>query len=162
MRLCDERPPELPPSGQLSFVESMAVLDAEPRTLGCDRTIVFFNDSERFHWEKPDDLVDVRSGVVCSPEQLPLRPPAGRGLAARHGAGQLRRLAPPLARGLPAGQANRWYERIMASAARFVRDFRSRIVATDTFTPTTIQRFTGHENGAVYGARTNARAARRT
>ncbi len=30
-------------------------------------------------------------------------------------------------------------------------DFRSRVMATDTFTPTTIKRFTGHENGAVYG-----------
>ena len=26
------------------------------------------------------------------------------------------------------------------------------IVATDMFTPTTIRRFTGHDNGAVYGA----------
>ena len=25
-------------------------------------------------------------------------------------------------------------------------------IAQDTFTPTTIKRFTGHENGAVYGA----------
>ncbi len=54
------------------------------------------------------------------------------------------------------------YERIMASAARFVGDFRSRVIATDTFTPLTIKRYTGHENGAVYGAPQNARAARRT
>ena len=35
---------------------------------------------------------------------------------------------------------------------RFVADFRSRVIANDTFTPTTIKRFTGHVNGAVYGA----------
>jgi len=45
-----------------------------------------------------------------------------------------------------------WCERMAASAVRFVADFRPRVIATDTFTPTTIQRFTGHENGAVYGA----------
>ena len=28
------------------------------------RTIVFFNDSEKFHWKKPDEMVDVRSGVI--------------------------------------------------------------------------------------------------
>jgi phytoene dehydrogenase-like protein len=31
-------------------------------------------------------------------------------------------------------------------------DFRSRVIARDTFTPTTIRRYTGHVNGAVYGA----------
>ena len=45
-----------------------------------------------------------------------------------------------------------WYERIVESAVRFVNDFRSHVVATDIFTPKTIRRFTGHDNGAVYGA----------
>src|SRR5690606_10963182 len=46
----------------------------------------------------------------------------------------------------------RWYDRIVESAVRFTRDFRSRVIDTDVFTPTTIQRFTWHVNGAVYGA----------
>ena len=41
---------------------------------------------------------------------------------------------------------------MLASAVRFVPDFRPHIVATDMFTPTTIRHFTGHDNGAVYGA----------
>jgi len=45
----------------------------------------------------------------------------------------------------------RWYDRIVASAVRFVPDFRSAVIATDMFTPTTIRRFTGRSNGAVYG-----------
>ena len=40
----------------------------------------------------------------------------------------------------------------MNSAVRFVPDFRRAVIDTDTFTPTTIRRFTGHDNGAVYGA----------
>jgi len=31
-------------------------------------------------------------------------------------------------------------------------DYRSRVIDTDMFTPTTISRFTCHDNGAVYGA----------
>ena len=46
----------------------------------------------------------------------------------------------------------RWYDRIAQSAARFVPDFRGSVIDTDMFTPTTITRFTGHENGAIYGA----------
>jgi phytoene dehydrogenase-like protein len=34
---------------------------------------------------------------------------------------------------------------------KFIPDFRSSIVYTDIFTPKTIQRYTGHINGAVYG-----------
>ena len=50
------------------------------------------------------------------------------------------------------GDAKReWHRRLIASATRFVPDFQASIVATDFFTPRTIWRFTGHENGAVYG-----------
>jgi phytoene dehydrogenase-like protein len=41
---------------------------------------------------------------------------------------------------------------MLASVVRFVPDFRGHVIATDMFTPTTIRRFTGHDNGAVYGA----------
>src|SRR5262249_44693335 len=44
MRMCDQ-PPQVntQTAGQLSFVESVSVLDTEPKDVGCDRTIVFFN-----------------------------------------------------------------------------------------------------------------------
>jgi phytoene dehydrogenase-like protein len=41
---------------------------------------------------------------------------------------------------------------MLASAVRFVPDFRPHIVADDMFTPTTIVHYTGHDGGAVYGA----------
>jgi phytoene dehydrogenase-like protein len=44
------------------------------------------------------------------------------------------------------------HDQMVASAVRFVPDFRRAVIDTDTFTPSTIRRFTGHENGAVYGA----------
>ncbi len=45
-----------------------------------------------------------------------------------------------------------WYDRSVASAVRFIPDFRSHVIDTDVFTPKTIRRFTSHDNGAVYGA----------
>ncbi len=151
MRMCEAGPPRPPAPGQLSFVESMAVLDAEPRTLGCDRTIVFYNDSDRFHWRKPEQLVDVSSGVICCPNNFDYEQPLGEGLirvTALANYDHWRRL--PTDEYQAAKQA--CYERMMATAARYVGDFRPRTIAQDTFTPTTIKRFTGHENGAVYGA----------
>ena len=43
-----------PPSGQLSFVESLATLDVLPSQIGHRHTIVFFNDCQQFHWERPE------------------------------------------------------------------------------------------------------------
>jgi phytoene dehydrogenase-like protein len=151
LRLCDDRRQEVPEEpGQLSFIESISVLDTQPRQLGLDRAIVFFNDSPRFCYEKPEDLADLRSGVICSPNNFqydePLRDNIVRitALANYDGWAALPK---------PSYQAakRRWYDRLVDSAVRFVPDFRASVVETDMFTPTTIRRYTGHERGAVYG-----------
>lgn len=152
MRLCDDvsRVDESQ-AGQLSFIESISVLDRQPSQLGCDRTIVFFNDSETFHWRKPDELVDVRSGVICSPNNFAYAEPCGEGQVRITSLANFDRwhaLSEPDYRLAKL----RWYDRAMDSAVRFVPDFRRAVVDTDMFTPTTIRRYTGHDNGAVYGA----------
>jgi hypothetical protein len=43
-------------------------------------------------------------------------------------------------------------DRLVESAVRFIPDYRNHVIDTDMFTPTTIRRFTWHDNGAVYGA----------
>ena len=151
MRMCAHAPQaEAPPAGQLSFVESVSVLDVEPRELGCDQTIIFFNDSEKFHWQKPDELADVRSGVICCPNNFQYDQPLGEGLVRVTALANFDRWKNLAAEEYQAAKRY-WHERMAASAVRFMADFRPRVIATDTFTPTTIRRFTGHENGAVYG-----------
>jgi phytoene dehydrogenase-like protein len=152
MRLC-EQPDETDqnPPGQLSFIESISVLDTPPKALGCDRTIVFYNDSEKFDYSKPDELADLRSGVVCSPNNFQYDAPMDEGMVRITSLANYDRWAAldPDAYRLA---KLRWYDRVIASAVRFVPDFRSAVIETDMFTPTTIHRFTGHPNGAVYGA----------
>ena len=46
----------------------------------------------------------------------------------------------------------RYYEKTLESAARFVPEFRRNVVDVDMFTPLTVERFTGRERGAIYGA----------
>jgi phytoene dehydrogenase-like protein len=156
LRLCQDAGEAAPiRAGRLSFVESLSVLDRSPQSQGYDRTIVFFNDSDRFHWRRPEEhLCDVRTGVICSPNNFAYAPDEGE-------------LADNVVRitaladferwqNLSGEQYQleklRWYDRMLASAVRFIPDFRNRVIDTDVFTPTTIRRFTGHENGAVYGA----------
>lgn len=151
MSMCDVPDPGRPCSpGRLSFVESISVLDAQPAALGHDRTIVFFNDSDRFHYEKPHGQVDVRSGVVCSPNNFIYDQPLAEGVVRITALANYDRWAALDEEAYRLAKL-RWYDRMAAAAVRFVPDFRGAVIATDVFTPTTIQRFTGHQNGAVYG-----------
>jgi phytoene dehydrogenase-like protein len=154
MRLCDV-PNVIQPqeSGQLSFVESVSTLNVQPRDIGYRQTMVFFNDSERFAWQLPDELADVHSGVVCSPNNFSYEGAdcVGEGtmrLTALANFGRWNSLGESEYR----EEKQRWYERMVASAIRFIPDFRPHVVDVDVFTPKTIRRFTGHDNGAVYGA----------
>ena len=157
MRLCDDdrtvdgagtadedRP------GRLSFIESISILDAQPKSLGHNRTIVFYNDSEEFCYRKPEELADVRSGVVCSPNNFVYGEPLDEGVMRITSLADFGRWA-ALDEQTYRLEKLRWYDRAVASAVRFVPDFRSSVIETDMFTPTTIRRYTGREDGAVYG-----------
>ncbi|MGE0759231.1 MAG: phytoene desaturase family protein [Pirellulaceae bacterium] len=156
LRLCDDiTQVDEQRAGQLSFIESISVLDRRPRDVGCDRTIVFYNDSDTFHWEKPEqELCDVRTGVVCSPNNYLYDAEDGD---LPDGVVRITSLA-NFDRWTGLGDSDyqlaklKWYDRSVASAVRFVPDFRSHVIDTDMFTPKTIRRFTWHDNGAVYGA----------
>jgi phytoene dehydrogenase-like protein len=156
LRLCDDiTAVDATRAGQLTFVESISLLNRQPREIGCDRTIVFFNDSPTFHWTRPgEELCDVRTGVICSPNNYLYDTEQGQ---LQDGVMRITALADFDGwTGLGDEQYQleklRWYDRMAASAVRFVPDFRSHVIDTDMFTPKTIRRFTWHENGAVYGA----------
>ncbi len=156
LRMCDDLT-EVEPAhaGQLSFIESISVLEKQPADFGFDKTILFYNDSPQFHWQRPErGLCDVRTGVVCSPNNYVYGPEEGN-------------LPDGIIRITTLADHDRWcdlsatayqaekvsqYDAAVASAVRFMPDFRRYVIDTDIFTPKTIRRFTWHDNGAVYGA----------
>jgi phytoene dehydrogenase-like protein len=151
LAMVDQRPSRVPLAGQLSFVEGIAVLDEQPQKLGCDRTIVFFNDSNAFRWQKPDDLVDVTSGVLCLPSNFKFDRPLDDAMVrvtALANYARWRSLTPLDYQAAKLAT----YERIMQVVGRFIPQYRTHTVASDIFTPTTVERFTGHANGAIYGS----------
>ncbi len=155
-RLCDDITAVTPQrAGQLTFIESISVLDKQPQEAGFGETIVFFNDSEKFDWRPPQtELCDIRTGVICSPNNY-LYPQEQGNLD--DGIIRLTTIADfdrwqGLSESEYAKQKMWWYDRSVASAVRFIPDFRRHVIDTDVFTPKTIRRFTSHDNGAVYGA----------
>jgi phytoene dehydrogenase-like protein len=138
------------PTGRVSFIETIALLDRPPAVDGHGAAIVFFNDEEKFTYAVPDGPADLRSGVICCPtnyEDHDHVTPAFR----------VTWLADP----------DRWEHRpqeeysaekhallgdFIARGETCIPSFRDRIVFTDVFTPRTIRHYTGHFKGAVYGS----------
>ena len=148
----DARPPS-PSAGEISFNEAIFTLDRQPRELGHHETIVFYNDSDQFRYAPPEEPCDLRSGIICSPNNFAY--PAGAELP--EGCLRITALADPeywMTRPEPEYVAAKqtWCSRMVDSALRFIPEFRPHVTDTDVFTPRTIRRFTGHIRGAVYGA----------
>ncbi len=168
MRLCD--PPQTEAAdrntGALSYAETITIYDRAPVTWGWgDDTIVFFNDSDRFDYSRAQGQVDLRSGVICLPnnfdygdERLPegifrVTCLANYDLWAR------------LPEEVYQADKQRWFADITQGARRFLPAVDATVlaaaqVATDMFTPRTIRKFTGHLNGAIYGAPRKVRDGR--
>jgi phytoene dehydrogenase-like protein len=142
---------------RLAFVETIQVIDRQPGDLGWGETIVFFNDSERFHYARPSGQVDLRSGVICIPNNFDF---GGRVMP--EGCVRVTCLANFAAwECLPEAEyraaKTRWFGEMTASARRFLAPLAAgtpepTTLATDLFTPLTVRRYTGHLGGAIYGA----------
>ena len=156
LRICSDcSEPMTVKAGQMSFIESISILDRQPEQLDNHDTIVFYNDSNHFDWRRPNsDLCDTRTGVICSPNNYEYADEDGQ---LCDGVIRITTIADfdrwnELQEDQYAKEKLRWYDRSVAASVKYCPDFRPYVIDTDLFTPTTIRRFTWHDNGAVYGA----------
>lgn len=144
---------EIPAHGEVSFNEAIFVLDCQPKDLGHDQTIVFYNNQDKFHYEPPTEPCDVRSGIICSPNNFQYADEA----ELEDGFIRITALADPgYWMSIPNEEyypaKEEWTEKMVEASLSHIPDFRDHVVDTDVFTPRTITKYTGHKQGAVYGA----------
>ena len=157
-RMCGNVP-QPAETGAISVLESICVLDRQPDEIGYEATATFFNDSPSFDFARPEGYIDTRSGVVCTPNNYARSTPLPEGHVRVSVLANFERWASlPEAEYQDRKQAES--DRALASAARFVPDVRPHTVFKDVFTPRTIQRFTSHSGGAIYGCPSKRRDAR--
>ena len=146
--------------GPLSFTETITAFDQSPQNFGWNDTIVFFNTRERFHYARvKDQLVDPTSGVLCFPNNYQYN--QGRTLSE----GLLRVTAMANYQKWCAlddahyyAQKEYWFEALQKVALSLLPipsdgfSLHEHTLAKDLFTPRTVRKFTGHLNGAIYGA----------
>ncbi len=145
--------------GRLSFIETVNILRAPPANYGWEDTIIFFNTYPRFHYERPATEVDLGSGVICLPNNFAFPPEE----TLPEGVVRCTLLANyDLWKAMPEDRYReskaRWLPRAAAVASKILSpglpetQLTDETIATDIFTPTTIEKFTGHLQGAVYGS----------
>lgn len=118
-----------------------------------DKTIIFYNTNERFHYRSPDNnLTDLHSGVICFPGNF-------------HGIDLNRN---PELRTTHLASFDGWkslyadkdsYEKqkkfithnSKKQVEKIIGNLGSAIIYENSFTPVTIERFTVKKRGAVYG-----------
>jgi len=160
MNLCSDgsENPQKDNIGQVSFAETQIVFKGQPKDFGWEDTIIFFNDSDKLRFRKPEGLIDPHCGVICFPNNYQY--PEGQEL--EEGVLRISTLAnfdgwDALSPDAYKAEKERWFELLKEKALEFlpkadIAKLDSLTVARDMFTPKTIKRYTGHEKGAVYGA----------
>ena len=152
-----------PRPGEVAFVETILTLDRTPAELGISPGIAFISETEHFHYGRPAVPVDDRSLVLCAPDNFG-PPPAG---PAPEPCRTLRvtRLADfaPWFAATPEQYRTLKAEALAAERARIERRFpglRGHVLEAEMFTPRTVGRFTGRQNGAIYGSPDKCRSGR--
>ena len=138
--------------GQMAFIEGIFGLSRAPAYFGLDASIIFKNSADDFLFRPPDTLYSTRSCLLCAPGNFAI---CKDDFSAKSVKVSL--LASP----------SLWftldeddYRKAKQDAKAAMFDILEKVapgIAScvefyELFTPKTIQRFTGHINGAIYGS----------
>lgn len=149
LKLAGARP--LAKVGAMTFMESIALLEkkTDPKDFGA--TIVFYNDSEKYNYEGAAEFYDARSAVVCCPDNYDIQDRQGPGCLRVTFMANYEKFK-ALGRSEYLEKKEEAFEKAMAIAKNMFSSFDNRVVFKDVFTPTTVERYTWHDRGTVYGS----------
>lgn len=142
--------------GKMSFIEVILNLDKSPDQCGFDKTIVFFNRTDEFVFKCPEELVDYDSGVLCCPDNFRYTEPLKES-AIRLTHISNYNLWQNMSKQEYQDRKEKVLKKCIETIESFIPGIKKHIIETDIFTPITVQKYTGHTNGAVYGSPSKTR-----
>lgn len=143
--------------GNMTFMETLVITDKKIDVKKYDATISFFNDSNKYSYERPSASYDSSSAVICIPDNYDLDDRDGEGLF------RLTFMANfdqwnALERPRYLEEKEKVFQDSMNILTKHVNGFSDlNIVSKDVFSPTTIKKYTSHLNGTVYGSTLKSR-----
>ncbi|MBN2713466.1 MAG: NAD(P)/FAD-dependent oxidoreductase [Planctomycetes bacterium] len=165
MRLCSDQKEDAYAEqvGKISAIEYVICLDRMPKDLGLDKTIIFYSNTDKFTFRRPEGVVDFTSGIICAPNNY------GDGDIMEEGQVRISHLSSfPAWKKLlgaekPSEASNEGIEfyqtmkheiesRCLDDARVHMPEVGEHITFADLFTPLTVKRYTNHAEGSLYGS----------
>ncbi len=142
--------------GKLSFTETILCLDRKIPIKDFKDTIVFYNSTDKYSYRRPKTLFDDTSAVFCCPDNYEMSERDGEGLI------RITYMAnydlwKKMERGAYLEAKEQVFESSLKLARQIIKNFNCEIQFKDVFTPTTIERYTWHKAGTVYGSTDKSR-----
>lgn len=142
---------KIPRTGAMTFLESIFVFDSKiPRDLN-DATIIFHNNSRKYAYRPALNYFDSSSAVVCFPDNYEPHVTAGEGTVRVTYMANYDQW-----KALPREEYLLKKDTVAHSALELVKNlvpgYAGKLLFKDVFSPTTIERYTWHMGGTVYGS----------
>ena len=140
-----------PRVGAMTFLESIFVFDKKIPLTQNDTTIVFYNNSPKYNYRPAADFYDPNSAVVCFPDNYEPLKTEGEGTVRITYMANYSQW-----RELERSAYDEKKEAVAESAMQLIKKMNShfdgKLLFKDVFSPMTIERYTWHLNGTVYGS----------
>ncbi len=152
VRLTQKFPSDkVPRTGAMTFLESIFVYDMKiPLTVN-DSTIVFYNNSNKYSYRPAVNYFDSSSAVVCFPDNYETHNTSGEGTVRVTYMANYDQW-----KNLSREEYDMKKETVGNSAIDLVKklvpEFHGKLLFKDIFSPLTIEKYTWHMNGTVYGS----------
>ncbi len=140
-----------PRVGAMTFLESIFVFDEKIPLTQNESTIVFYNNAPKYAYRPAQEYFDSTSAVVCFPDNYESHKTEGEGtvrvtyMSNYHQWRELGRDDYEAKKELVANSA-------MDLVKKMAPGFDGKLLFKDIFSPMTIERYTWHLNGTVYGS----------
>lgn len=140
-----------PRVGAMTFLESIFIFDKKIPQEQNSSTIIFYNNAQKYNYRPATDYFDASSAVVCFPDNYELHKTQGEGTVrvtymANYAQWQ------DLTRADYDLKKDQVGEAALKLVKNFVPHFDGKLLFKDIFSPTTIERYTWHLHGTVYGS----------
>ena len=152
MDMVQDPPPSTmkPKVGTFSFTESIAVLDKKPKELGQKAATIFYSSLAKYKYENPKTYYGTETAILSFPNNFE-EDPMEQGMA------RVTFLANyELWKELDRASYKKKKEEVFRSSLKLFEKFCPKIedhlILEDVFTPTTIEKFTNHKRGTIYGS----------
>lgn len=146
------------PAGSITVVEGISLLDDTAAAAGMTDTVIFFSFNDVLRFGRPAGLLDAGAGVVCAPgNYLPPADPDENIVKISQLANfaewrDLSHESYAYAKDSAAADMAVSLAKLGITPAKTRRHTGRYQVFDDVFTPTTIHRYTGHAEAAIYGS----------